>query len=327
MNQQQFVSRFEPRWEKLESWLDDDKRRRGKPDGVIDDTEFPHLYREVCHHLGLARARLYSRELIRRLETIVLTAHQRLYKSRANFLGRAMEFAVAKFPHVVRREWRLVLLASLLFYGPMVVMGVGQNFYPDLIYSLLDDSQVSMIESMYNPQLTERVGREREAESDFYMFGFYIRNNTSIGFQTFAGGLLFGLGTLFYLIFNGVFIGVIGGHLTAIGYGTPFWTFVAGHSALELTAITLSGAAGLRLGMALIDPGQLSRTRALREAGRIAVRIVFGAAAMFFLAAFVEAFWSSIAWLEPGVKYAVGGLLWVVVLAYFAFLGRTRREA
>ena len=39
------------------------------------------------------------------------------------------------------------------------------------------------------------------------MFGFYIFNNVRIGFQTFASGLVFGLGTILYLLYNGVFIG------------------------------------------------------------------------------------------------------------------------
>ena len=60
-----------------------------------------------------------------------------------------------------------------------------------------------------------------------------------------AAGLLFGLGSVLFLIFNGLIIGAICGHLTEIGYGQTFWSFVIGHGAFELTAIALAGAAGL----------------------------------------------------------------------------------
>ena len=154
------------------------------------------------------------------------------------------------------------------------------------------------------------------------MFGFYIKNNTGIGFQTFAGGLIFGAGTIFFLLYNGLVIGATAGHLTGLGYIDTFWGFVAGHSAPELTAIMLSGAAGLMLGWALIAPGNKSRLRALQDAGKTAVTIIYGAALLFFLAAFIEAFWSSMTWIAPSIKYVVGISLWIMLWAYFLMAGK-----
>ena len=148
--------------------------------------------------------------------------------------------------------------------------------------------------------------------------------NISRVFGPFAGGLLMGLGTLFYLVYNGLVIGATAGHLTALGYIETFWGFVSGHSAPELTAIMLSGAAGLMLGWALIAPGNRSRVRALQDAGAIAVKVIYGAALLFFLAAFVEAFWSSMSWIEPVIKYTVGIIFWIMLWAYLLFAGRPR---
>src|SRR5690606_14326581 len=142
---------------------------------------------------------------------------------------------------------------------------------------------------MYDPaDPTHRLGRE--SGTDMAMFGHYILNNISIGFRTFASGLLAGVGTAFVLVFNGVVFGVVAGHLQAIGHGDPFWRFVAGHSAPELVAIVIAGAAGLRLGLALLAPGRLRRVDALVEAGRIGAKLCLGILAMLLFAAFVEAF-------------------------------------
>ena len=103
---------------------------------------------------------------------------------------------------------------------------------------------------------------------------------------------------------------------------TPFFSFVSGHSALELTAIMLSGAAGLKLGIALIAPGQLTRKASVMQAARGATRIVYGAAAMFLAAAFVEAFWSPLTEVSADFKYGVGIAMWLAVAAYFVGLGR-----
>jgi uncharacterized membrane protein SpoIIM required for sporulation len=111
-------------------------------------------------------------------------------------------------------------------------------------------------------------------------------------------------------------------HLTRVGYAEPFFQFVAGHSAFELTAIALCGMAGLLLGRALLAPGLRTRREALVTSARIAVRIVYGATAMLLFAAFIEAFWSSTTAVPPIVKYLVGAALWVFVGAYFLFMGR-----
>jgi len=53
------------------------------------------------------------------------------------------------------------------------------------------------------------------------------------------------------------------------------------------------------------------------------VRIMYGAAIMFFAAAFVEAFWSPITEFGFTTKIIVGTLGWILLLAYFLFAGRS----
>src|SRR5918994_1345962 len=119
-------------------------------------------------------------------------------------------------------------------------------------------------------------------------------------------------------------IGAVAGYLTQVGYHETFWSFVAGHSSLELLAIVLSGAAGFKLGLAIISPGNMSRKSALVAAARPAVRIMYGAAVMFLAAAFVEAFWSPITEVPFNLKILAGIAGWVVLLGYFLLAGRSR---
>jgi hypothetical protein len=123
-------------------------------------------------------------------------------------------------------------------------------------------------------------------------------------------------------VYNGAFSGAIAGYLTERGMAATFYPFVATHSAFELTAIVLSGAAGLRIGHALLAPGRLTRRQALVEATQASAVVLYGVAAMLLVAAGIEAFWSSAQWLAPPIKYGVAGLCWVAVLAYFTLQGR-----
>jgi uncharacterized membrane protein SpoIIM required for sporulation len=322
MKQRTFEKDHQSQWEKLEDWLDKLDKRQSMNGHEI--AEFPPLYRQVCQQLALARERRYTPHLIERLNRLALRGHQHLYRVPNQLFLHIVQFISRDFPQRVRQESRLVGLSALLFFGSLLIMFASVQLKPDLIYSMMNAGQVLEIEQMYDPTL-ERWGYNREAESDFLMFGFYIKNNIGIGFQTFAGGILWGIGTIFFLVFNGLFIGCIASHLTHIGYIVPFYSFVVGHSSFELIAIVLAGAAGLKLGLALIAPGRLRRLSALRHAAADSIYLVYGVIVMLLLAAFMEAFWSSNAAIAPYLKYLVGGLLWVGVINYFIWVGRQHK--
>ena len=323
MKQQLFEKRYQDDWQRFEEVLTVLEGNRRKPLSAQDSAEFAPLYRRMCHLLSLARDRQYSSHLIDRLNGLVLRGHQQLYQRRGHLLSRVLGFIVAGFPAVVRSQWQYVLVAAVLFYAPGALLCALSVLYPELIYSAVSPWTLVDIEAMYDPA-AEHVGRPREAETDFAMFGFYIQNNISIAFQTFAGGILFGIGSIFFLVYNSIVFGAVSAHIINVGYQETFFTFVIGHGAFELTAIVLSGAAGLKLGYALWAPGRLSRVEALRSAATVAVKIVYGVILMLLVAAFIEAFWSSSGVIGGGTKYAVGTLLWALVLIYFLVPGRVR---
>jgi uncharacterized membrane protein SpoIIM required for sporulation len=316
VKQSPFEARHEAEWQAFERFLD-------APAGAapaFPAEEMPQRYRRLCHHLALAADRQYGPELIDRLNLLALRGHRALYANRRRQSLRLVDFLLVAFPSLVRTEWRVVAAAALLFYGPLAGLIAVLQVYPEFVHYLLHPAQIAGFHDMYDPA-NPRLGM-READTHLAMFGYYIWNNVRIGFQTFAGGLFAGLGTAWYLAANGVLLGAVAGYLTQIGYGGPFWSFVCGHSALELSAIVVSGAAGLRLGLAVIAPGQRSRKAALVAAARPAVRLMYGAALMFALAAFVEAFWSPLTAVPYAVKIWAGLAGWAALIAYFALSGR-----
>jgi uncharacterized membrane protein SpoIIM required for sporulation len=314
MKQTPFEAAHAQEWQAFEEFLE-----KGK---AFNEAEMPERYRRLCQSLALAADRQYSPALVDRLNRLALRGHHALYENRRRQTQRLVEFMLGGFPALVRQEWRLVLVATLLFFGPLLGLIAVLQLFPEFVHYLLRPEQLASFHEMYDPA-ARRLGM-READTSLVMFGFYIWNNVRIGFQTFAGGLLFGVGSIWFLAANGVIIGAVAGYLTQIGYTETFWSFVAGHSSWELIAIVFSGAAGMRLGLAVIAPGNLSRKAALVAAAKPGVRMMYGAAVMFFIAAFVEAFWSPLTEVPYEVKIAVGVAGWAVLLTYFAFAGRTR---
>ncbi len=322
MSPNDFVRRFQADWQAIENLTRvAQSRPRARLAGAA---EFPARFRRLCQQLALARTRRYPAPIGERLNRLALSAHQALYGSRGGPWDEIKVFVVSDFPRLVRRHAGLFWIATGLLYLPALAMAALVWAQPEMIYGLIDPAQVAALEDMYEPGRT-RIGVKRASDTNIMMFGHYIQNNISIGFQTFAGGLILGLGSIAALCMNGLYFGAVDMHLIRIGRAEPFYQFVAGHSAFELTAISLCGMAGLMLGRALLAPGLLSRREALVRSARVAVRIVYGAAGMLLVAAFIEAFWSSTTAVPPLAKYLVGAALGLCVGAYFLFMGRRAR--
>lgn len=324
MRQEQFVTRYQHEWQQFEDWLqrrgDSARKVRGSldPDLPGDET-IPERYRRLCQHLALARRRGYSPQLVERLQQLMQRGHNLLYRTPPPRWQRAVEFLIADFPQLVRNQAAAMWVACALFVLPLVGIFVLLQYQPELIHLLLDPRQITQMEKMYDPA-ADRLGRD--SGTDWAMFGHYIMNNISIGLRTFASGLLAGIGTVLVLLFNGITIGAVAGHLQQVGFDDPFWRFVVGHAPFELTAIVIAGGAGLQLGLKLLAPGRRRRIDALVEGGIIGARLCLGVAFMLLVAAFIEAFWSSTAAVPAWGKYSVSAVLWVLVLLWLGRGGR-----
>ena len=319
-----FEQTYQDEWAELESLLD---RMLGRTAGTsarrspVSGARLAALYRRACEQLALARARAYPAYIVERLERLTTDGHQLIYQRHEVGLARLRALVAVDFPSAVRRHMRYVAVAAAAFLVPTIIVAVLVYRQPEMILSVVSTDTAVSFEEMYSPS-ADSIGRVRTATTDWMMFGFYIRNNIGVAFQCFAGGLFAGIGSLFFLAYNGVFSGAIAGYLTERGLSSTFYSFIATHSAFELTAIVLSGAAGLRLGHALLAPARLTRRQALVHATHESASLLYGVTAMLLVAAAVEAFWSSATWLPPTAKYGVASVCWIAVIGYFALSGR-----
>ena len=316
MMQQNFVKRREKFWNEFEAIL-----KGGKKNFASKASAFPALYRELTQDLNTAKANGFDPSIIDRLNSLVLDGNQVLYTQRSFSLKAFADFVLRVFPRAVRSHWRSFCVSLLIFYGLGLFFVVLSVRIPSMVYEILGEDKIRMLEAMYDPS-SEYFLQPRDVSTDADMFGFYIFNNISIAFRTFAGGVLAGIGSLLILSLNGIFLGTATGHIINIGYGETFFPFVIGHSGLELTAIVLAAQAGLLLGYSFFFTKGLSRSVSLRLAGKTALPIIAGAALMLVLAAAVEAFWSSRHEFPNFVLYGAGTMGWILVILYFVFAGR-----
>lgn len=326
-----FEQLYSEEWNELAALLDRLHGKGVKRKGIkppkrepVPGDRLAVLYRRACEQLALARARSYPAYLVDRLEQLTADAHQAIYQRRELGWSKLRKLAAVDFPQAVRDHAVYVWVATAVFWVPTLALGFLVYFKPELVLAVIDAEQAASFEGMYSKS-AESIGRLRTADTDWTMFGFYIRNNIGVAFQCFASGLFAGIGSLFFLAVNGALGGAVAGYLAERGLGETFFSFVSTHAAFELTAIVLSGAAGLRIGHSLLAPGRRTRVQALVVAARESVVIIYGVVALLVIAAFVEAFWSSSSWVTPLIKYVVAGICWIAVIGYLTLQGRNAR--
>ena len=100
-----------------------------------------------------------------------------------------------------------------------------------------------------------------------------------------------------------------------------FFGLITPHGLLELTAVFVALAAGLRLFWAWIDPGPRSRLEALAQEGRAMVGIAVGLVVVLFVSGIVEAYVTPSP-LPTWARIAIGATVWGLFVAYVVVLGR-----
>lgn len=284
------LAQREGTWRELDQLLlrlDEKPMRRAAATDVL---RLGELYRAACTDLMLAEAHDLPRDTVSYLHGLVGRAHNAVYRAKGFRFG---DWGAALFGTVPRqlRTDPALRIAMLAFWGSFLICALLGAGRPGFSARVIGDAFVEQMEEMYAEPIDK--ASEGGGRNDTIMAGFYIQHNTSIGLQCFAWGLFFGLGSLYELISNGVILGTVFGHMAASPHASNFYTFVTAHGPFELTAIVLSGAAGLRLGWGLIDTKGQTRLASLRREAIQALPTVGAAVVLFILAAFIEGFVSA----------------------------------
>jgi uncharacterized membrane protein SpoIIM required for sporulation len=312
--QDQFVAARQAEWQELDALLGQQPALHRLPPASI--SRMGALYRSLCADLMRARSAGYETELRVHLDSLAARAHNMLYGARPVELRALWGFFVRSFPRTLREHGRFFAVATGLFVIPLALSLWATLVHPDFAHAVLPTAQLEASAQMYAEELAGRASGENAA-----MAGFYVHNNVGIAFRCFATGVLFGLGSVFFLVYNGLAIGTTLGWVIGQGHGDNILTFVCGHAPFELTAICIAGGAGLQMGYALVRTAGRTRLGSLRAQAPAVGTLVGGAAAMLLVAAAIEAFWSPSAVTAP-VKWAVAAVLSLLVAAYLALAGR-----
>jgi uncharacterized membrane protein SpoIIM required for sporulation len=305
-----WIAEGQPRWARLEALARRDAL------SVAEWSELAALYRSICADLAHADAQGLGEDVQGHLEALAARAHHRLYPQGWSARWTIVDLLRDAFPRELRASWRWFGLAVALFLAPGLFGAASAYVYPGFAEEVLGSEELAAMEQAYSES---ELGRG--AGDDARMAGFYVYNNVGIAFRCFATGVIGGLGSMYFLVSNGLMIGTVFGALARAGVGMNLAEFASGHAAWELTAIAVAGAAGMRLGWSWVDTGGVSRLDSLRAQAPAVFRLVAGAAFMLLVAALIEGFWSASPIPRAG-KFVFGAAQWAIVAGWLLWGGR-----
>ena len=280
-----WIEKRRPLWDRLAALLSQADQAGLKQLSRAELQELALLYRQVAADLSVLRQDTTARTYATFVNQLLARAHHIIYSRRKTNLLTLFRFLRDEYPVIFRRNIHYVA-ASLVISLACGLLGVVlTSARPEFMRHFVGPAMIATMER--HEMWTKSIVSAAPGATSFIM-----TNNLTVSFETFAGGISFGLLTLFSLYNNGMLLGVIGAACHHYGMSVALWSFVAAHGSLELPSIIIAGAAGLRLAQGMLFPGGYRWKDSIARSGIEATRLVSGIIPLLVIAGCLEGFFS-----------------------------------
>lgn len=316
-----FISERKANWRRLEKLLLKIKGLSGLRNlPRAEVREFGDLYRRTASDLAIARVEIRDPELITYLNSLVVRAHGRIYRAESQGMKLMWKFFSKDFPQSFRQNQRFIAIAfgiEIFFAVLAFVIAFNDLSFADVIG--IGDVR-HMVESKRQWWLS--INEANQVAS-----AFLFTHNIRVSIMAFVWGAFLCIGSVYILAINGLYFGGILGVCYKVdpSFGNALLTFVVGHGVIETFCIYISGGAGMMIGYAIINPGDLRRSDALKKKGLEAVRLIVGCACILVIAGLIEGFLSP-SGLPAWIKYVTGISTGIAMVLYLFLVGKDKNK-
>ena len=315
-----FLKDEKDNWRRLEDLLDMMRGSGLRGLSRMEVREFGELYRRAAADLAIARAETRDPKLINYLNSLVIRAHGKIYRAENQGFELVLNFFTRDFPRTFRANWRYMALAFGIFalFAALGFIATWRNVEFTHFVSLA--GAVDAINA--NEEWWRDLNRANQVGATEI-----LTNNILVTIRAFAMGALFGIGAAYDLAFEGARLGSIFAACYKLNppFGNSLASFVVGHGVIELSCIFFCGGSGMMIGYAIINPGDLTRSQALKKKGMEAAKIVTGCAFLLIIAGTIEGFLSP-SHLPPVVKIGTGVGTGIAMYSYLFLAGRSEKD-
>ncbi|HQZ14809.1 MAG TPA: stage II sporulation protein M [Acidimicrobiia bacterium] len=271
---------------------------------------FANLYRSVCADLAFARREYAGDAVHYNLESMVTKCSTMMYEHRSIDKNKIAYFITTGAWASIAQKPKLILASFLLLMIPWIAASIYANVDPSNAVGIAPAGVENVVE---RPSADFQLSSGEKAQASAEI----LTNNIQISFMAFIGGITAGVMTVVVLIFNGVTLGSTFGLTIEAGNSDVLWGFVFPHGFLEISCIIVAGAAGLRIGWAIISPGFKTRAKSLRDEGRQALASALVVAISLFFCGIVEGMVSTSGVSTPvglGIGIGIFSVFWGLII-------------
>ncbi|SDH76676.1 stage II sporulation protein M [Nonomuraea jiangxiensis] len=304
-----FVTAHRPTWHRLEHLVN----QRSSLTGAEVD-ELVDLYQRVSTHLSIVRSSSSDLMLTGRLSALVARARSAVTGAHAPAWRELVRFCTVTFPVVAYRArwWWLGSAAAFMAVAWGMSAWIAAN--PEVQASIASPDQINQL---VNEDFANYYSEHPAAS---FASGVWV-NNAWIAAQMILYSIALGLPIPYVLYVNAANVAVSAGLMASRGKLDIFFGLITPHGLLELTAVFLAGAVGMRLGWKVVDPGPRRRVEVLAEQGRAVMSVALGLVVVLFVSGLIEAFVTP-SGLPTWARVGIGVLAEVVFLTYVIVFGR-----
>ena len=296
-----FIQHYRPEWERLEQACAKGSAGLARRSGPEID-EIVRLYLRASAHLAEVRGRYPDQRLEAYLNRVVASAHAALYGGRTASWRSTLSLFGSRYRAAARRTLPFILISAAVVLVVTVAM--------DVWVAGSRQAQAGLLPPMAQHAIRAAGGHRPNLGIDPGSLATYIFfNNVRVAAEAFAAGIFLCVGSLYFLVQNSLTLGSLAGAYQAAGKAGAFWPLILPHGLLEMTAICIGAGAGLRMGWAIIDPGDSTRADALVQEAGDAVFVLVGVVPAFLLAAAIEGFVTP-SGVNPAISISLGVVVW-----------------
>jgi uncharacterized membrane protein SpoIIM required for sporulation len=281
-----------------------------------DPDEIAERFIKITDDLAYAKTFYPKSKTTAYLNGLASKLHQSIYKNKSEKSNRFITYWKYELP-LLFKTYQRQLLYSFIFFVIFCLMGVLSARYDSNFLKLI-------LGSDYVNMTNENIAKGDpfgvyKSENEFAMFFQIGANNIFVSFVMFVSGIIFSVGTVFFMLRNGIMLGSFEYYFFSKGLGTQSILVIFIHGTIEISSLIIAGAAGLVLGNSFLFPKTYTRLASLKKGAKDGIKMALGLVPLFIIAAFFESFvtrrtempvWLSITILASSLSF----MIWYVII-------------
>jgi uncharacterized membrane protein SpoIIM required for sporulation len=309
MREAAFVKQNKDKWLEFESIL--------KNKTNIDPDLLSDLYIEITDHLSYAKTFYKNSNTERYLNQLASQAHQNIYKTKKEPKNRLISFFTTEFPLMFRQHHRELLITFLVFAFFTFVGAYSTAGDGDFVRAFgLSDGYVNM--TLENIEKGDPMAVYKEQSESNMFLGITI-NNIKVALLAFGYGILFGIGSLYFMIRNAIMLGSFQYFFYQQDLLWESARTIWIHGTIEISVIIVAGCAGVVMGNGMLFTGTLPRLESFKRGVINGLKILMSTIPFFIIAGFLEGFVTRHTEMPDWLAILIIGCSLFIILFYYVY--------